>query len=335
MKLVIPMAGFGTRMRPHTWTRPKPLFPLAGKPMLGHILERFSDLPIEEYVFITGWLGDQIEAYVRENYSIPAHFVEQEEMLGQAHALWLAREYLKGPIVLMFVDTLFDEADFSHLDQPDLDGIIYTKKVDDPRRFGVVETDEEGRAINLIEKPDTKENKNVLIGLYYFADAARLSGACEELMERRLKTKGEYYLADAVTLMIEGGAHFYPREVGVWKDTGKPETTLETHRYFLEHGYDNSPEVARPGVSVIPPVFVHPEATVERSVIGPYVSIHRDAQVRDCILRDTVVDEGTEIEGALLEETLLGRWVKVQGSFRSLNLGDTSTESDDHILLYK
>ncbi|MFP4344980.1 MAG: sugar phosphate nucleotidyltransferase [Anaerolineales bacterium] len=325
MKLVIPMAGLGTRMRPHTWSRPKPLLPIAGKPMLGHILERFKDLPIDEYVFIVGYLGDQIQEYVEENYDIPAHFAVQDKMLGQAHALWLAREHLEGPIFMMFVDTLFDGADFSNLDEEGLDGIIYTKKVEDPRRFGVVELNENGRAVNLIEKPDTKENKQVLIGLYYFRDGAWLARASEELMDRRLKTKGEYYIADAITLMIEDGANFYTRTVDVWRDTGKPETTFETHRYILEHGYDNSAEVVLPGVTIIPPVYVHPEATVERSVIGPYVSVHQGAEVRDSILRDTIVDEKAAVEGMLLAESILGRHVELRGSFRRLNLGDNAT----------
>lgn len=326
MKLVIPMAGFGTRMRPHTWTRPKPLLPLAGKPVLGHILDRFCDVPIEEYVFITGWLGDQVETYIHENYALPAHFVEQRELLGQAHALWLAREHLEGPLFMLFVDTLFDDVDFGDLDAKGLDGIIFTKQEPDPRRFGVVETDATGRATRLIEKPESLDNNNVLIGLYYFADGAWLARACEALMERRIQTKGEYYLADTVTLMIEQGANFRTREVGVWQDTGKPETTFLTHRYLLEHGYDNSFEALRPGVSVIPPVYVHPKAVIEDSVIGPYVSIHEGAHVRHCILRDTVVDEGAELESVLLEDSLVGRWAKATGYFRKLNLGDSSTE---------
>ncbi|MCD6344064.1 MAG: nucleotidyltransferase, partial [Anaerolineae bacterium] len=159
-----------------------------------------------------------------------------------------------------------------------------------------------------------------------FRDGAWLARACEELMERRIQTQGEYYLADAITLMIQQGAAFHARAVGVWEDTGKPETTFLTHRYILEHGYDNSVEAVRPGVAVIPPVYVHPQALVERSVIGPYVSIHAGAKVRDSILRDTVVDEGAKLEGLLLERSLVGRWVKLTGRFRKLNVGDSSTE---------
>lgn len=326
MKLVIPMAGFGSRMRPHTWTRPKPLLPVAGKPMLAHILERFRALPIQEYVFISGWLGEQAENYVHETYDLPAHFVKQEEMLGQAHALWLAREHMQGPLFMLFVDTLFDDVDFSNLDAGDADGVIFTKEVEDPRRFGVVETDSSERAQRLVEKPDSVTNKKALIGLYYFRDGAWLARACESLMEKRIQTKGEYYLADAVNLMIKEGANFQVRTVGVWQDTGKPETTFITHRYLLEHGCDNSFDTPRPGVSIIPPVYIHPEAVIETSVIGPHVSVGKGARISNSILRDCIVDEDTKIEAEILEESLIGRWVSLSGKFRKLNIGDSSTE---------
>lgn len=326
MKLVIPMAGFGTRMRPHTWTRPKPLIPLCGQPMLGHILERFRDMPIDEYIFIVGWLGNQIEDYMKETFAIPARFVAQNEMRGQAHAIWLAREHLQGPLFLMFVDTLFDEVNFSNLAEAGDGGVIFTKEEEDPRRFGVVETNAQGYATHLIEKPESLDNKNVLIGLYYFQDGAWLARACEELMARDIQTKGEYYLADAVTLMIQQGARFQVREVGVWQDTGKPETTFITHRYLLEHGCENSFQSPRPGVAILPPVYIHPTAVVERSVIGPHVSIGKGAQVRDSILRNALVDEGAELNGVLLEESMVGRWVKLTGQFRKVNVGDSSEE---------
>jgi glucose-1-phosphate thymidylyltransferase len=310
---------------------------LAGKPILGHILERFRDVPIDEYVFIVGWLGEQIEEYVRTTYDIPAHFVEQPELLGQAHAFWCAREHLEGAVFTLFVDTLFDGVDFSGLGfsssqggalkARDVDGVVFTKEEDDPRRFGVVETDAEGYATRLIEKPESVDNKTVMIGLYYFRDGAWLARACEALMARNIQTKGEYYLSDTVTLMIEQGAKFVTREVDVWQDTGKPETTLQTHQYILEHdGYDNSPETARPAVVIIPPVYVHPDATVERAVIGPYVSLHKDVKVRDSIVRNAIVDEGSEVEAALLEDSIVGRWVEVKGQFRRLNIGDSSVD---------
>ncbi|MCU0521453.1 MAG: sugar phosphate nucleotidyltransferase [Anaerolineae bacterium] len=325
MKLVIPMAGLGTRMRPHTWARPKSLLPLAGRPILEHILERFGVQAIEQYVFVVGWLGEQIRSYVTEHCDVPTAFVTQDKMLGQAHAIWLAREHLVGPLFLMWVDTLFDETDLSDLDDPGLDGMVFTKEVEDPRRFGVVETDDAGRVTKLIEKPDSVENKTVLMGLYYFRDGEWLVRACKELMDRRIKTKGEYYLADAVTLMVQQGANFRTREVGVWMDTGKPETTLETQRYLLEHGHDNSFVAPRPGVAIIPPVFIHQDAIVERSVVGPYVSVEKGAQIRDSVLRDAIVDEDAVLDAVLLQSSLIGRWAKIRGEFRTLNMGDSST----------
>ncbi len=221
-----------------------------------------------------GWLGDQVKDHITATRDIPAHFVEQKQLLGQAHAIWLAREHLQGPLFLTWVDTLFDDTDFSGLDKAGLDGVIYTQEVEDPRRFGVVETDDSGRATRLIEKPAAMDNKNVLIGLYYFRDGAWLARACAELMERQIQTKGEYYLADAITLMIEQGANFTVRPVGVWQDTGKPETTLITHRYLLDNGSDNSYGTPRPGVVIVPPVFIHPTAIVESSVDWP-LCLHR------------------------------------------------------------
>jgi glucose-1-phosphate thymidylyltransferase len=140
-----------------------------------------------------------------------------------------------------------------------------------------------------------------------------------------MKTQGEYYISDTVTLMIEQGAKFRTREVGVWKDTGKPDTTFDTHRYLLEHGHDNSHLAPRPGIVVIPPVFIHPRAIIERSVIGPYVSIGKDAHVRDSVLRDVIVDEGATVSTALLQNSLVGRKVDLRGTFQSLNIGDDST----------
>lgn len=325
MKLVIPMAGLGTRMRPHTWARPKPLLPVAGRPILAHILERFRGLPIEQYVFIVGWLGEQIRSYAEEHCDVPTAFVTQDKMLGQAHAVWLAREHLVGPLFLMWVDTLFYETDLSGLDDPGLDGMVFTKQVDDPRRFGVVEVDADGRVTKLIEKPDSVDNKTVLMGLYYFRDGEALVQACKQLMDRRLKTKGEYYLADAVSLMVEQGANFRTREVGVWQDTGKPETTLDTMRYVLEHGDDNSFAAPRPGVAIIPPVYIDPDAIVERSIVGPYVSIEKEARIRDSVLRDTLVDEGAEIDAMLLKSSIIGRGAQLRGDFRAVNVGDSSS----------
>ncbi len=326
MKVIIPLAGFGKRMRPHTWSKPKPLLSLAGQPMLGHILDRLVDLDVQvdELIFIVGWLGEQIEEYYRASgYPYPARYVEQRELLGQAHAIWLAREFLEGPIIIIFVDTIF-EADLSGLEATGLDGMIYVKEVEDPRRFGVIVVGEDGNVARLVEKPDTFEDRLAVVGVYYVRDAARLLNAVEALMERNVQTKGEYYLADAFNVMIEQGARFGVRQVSVWEDCGTPKDVLKTNRYLLEHGCDNSHD-ARPVESVIvPPVYIAPSARVEHSIIGPYVAIADNSTVLQAILRDSIVDEGAYIDDTMLEHSLVGRDAVVRGRYRVLNVGDSS-----------
>jgi glucose-1-phosphate thymidylyltransferase len=325
MKLVIPMAGFGSRMRPHTWTRPKPLLPLAGKPMLAHVLSVFDDLPIEEYVFIVGWLGDQIRDYVVDNYQVPAHFVEQRELMGQAHALWLAREHMHGPLFTFFVDTLFFGADFGALDRPGLDGVIYTKEIDDPRRFGAVQVDQDGRATRLVEKPSSAENKKVMIGLYYFRDGAALADACEELMRLGRQTKGEYFESDAVNVMIERGLRFETREVERWLDTGKPETTLHANRYLLENGHDNSERVHAVGSVLVPPVHVAPDAVIENSIVGPHVDVGSGAYIQSSIVRNSIVDVNASVEEIFLEGSLIGENARIKGQPSRMNIGNSAS----------
>ncbi|MEA3459319.1 MAG: sugar phosphate nucleotidyltransferase, partial [Chloroflexota bacterium] len=324
VKLVIPMAGFGKRLRPHTYSRPKPLLNVAGKSMLAHILDKFEGLDIEEVVFIVGWLGEQVEEYVRANYDFPARFVEQKELLGQAHALWLAKDYLKGPMFIIFVDTLF-EADLTGLKEEKADAVAFVKEVEDPRRFGVAVVGEGGYVTSFIEKPPTLEHKLAVVGLYYIKNSPLLLECIKELLEKDIKTKGEYYLADAFQLMIDHGARFAVREVDVWEDCGKPETMLKTNRYLLEHGHDNSAKIKALGFLVIPPVNIHPSAKITASVVGPYATIAAGCEVRGSIVRNSIIDEEAVIEDALLEHSLIGRKARIRGSYRRLNVGDTAS----------
>jgi glucose-1-phosphate thymidylyltransferase len=323
MKVIIPLAGFGTRLRPHTYTKPKPMINVAGKPVLGHLLDKLKDLNIEEIVFIVGYLGDQIESYVSANYDFKAHYVEQKELLGQAHALYLAKDLVAGPTIILFVDTLF-EANLSKLQQEQSDGVIYVKEVEDPRRFGVTLVNEQGYITRLIEKPDSMQDNLAVIGLYYVKDAQRLMAAIELLMERNLQTKGEFYLADALQLMIDDGARLRPEEVSVWLDCGQPETVLETNRYLLKHTMDNSAEAASTGSVIIPPVHIHPTAQVKNSIIGPDVTIAANCKIEGSIIRDSIVDEESFIKDTALEESLIGRKVNLVGHYRRLNLGDSA-----------
>lgn len=326
MKVVIPLAGFGTRLRPHTFTKPKPLINVAGKAVLGHLLDKLLTLNVEEYIFIVGYLGDQVEAYVRANYPIKARFVEQTEMLGQAHAIYLAKDHLQGdmPVFVIFVDTLF-EADLSDLSAPGRDALIFVKEVDDPRPFGVVTLDQRGAITRFVEKPATTENKLVVVGLYYFERSLPLLAAIEQLMARKIMTKNEYFLADAMQLMVQDGLQFYTRQVSEWLDCGRADTVLATNRYLLEHGHDNSARANHhPQTIIIPPVHIDPSARISRSVIGPHVTIAANAVIEDCLVRDSIIDESAFCKETLLAQSLVGRNARVEGRFRAVNVGDSS-----------
>ena len=323
MNVIIPLAGFGTRLRPHTYTRPKPLINVAGKPVLGHILDKLKDLNIGEIVFIVGYLGDLVKDYVEANYDFETHYVEQKELLGQAHAIFLARDLVEGPTLILFVDTLF-EANLSRLQQETDDGVIYVKEVEDPRRFGVTLVNEQGVITRLIEKPSSMADNLAVIGLYYVKDIQRLMAAIKSLMDKNIQTKGEFYLADALQLMIDDGAVLRPEPVSVWLDCGKPETVLETNRYLLKHNMDNSAEVSSINSIVIPPVHIHPTVKIKNSIVGPYVTVAANCEIEDSLLRDSIVDEESYIKDAMLDRSLIGRKVDLIGRYRQLNLGDSA-----------
>ncbi len=320
MNLILPTAGMGTRLRPHTFSKPKPLVTVAGKPVLGHVLDDLVALPMEKVVFIVGYLGEQIERYVRAEYDLPAEFVVQHELKGQAHAIHLARGLVRGPTLIVFVDTLV-EADLRKLEHVGADGVLHVKEVDDPRRFGVVQV-EDGRVVRLIEKPASMDNRLAVVGLYYLRDIDWLFAAIQELMERNLQTRGEFWLADALQLMIDQGARMVAEPVAVWEDCGKPETVLQTNRYLLDKGRTHMVPAANS--VIIPPVHIHKGAVIENSVIGPHVSIGGGSVIRNSIIRNSIINGGAEIEDAMLEESLIGENAQVTGDFQRLNVGDSS-----------
>ncbi len=323
MKVIIPLAGFGTRLRPHTYTKPKPLINVAGKPVLGHILDKLQTLDIDEIVFVVGYLGSQVKAFVDSNYDFKVHYVEQQELLGQAHAIYLAKDLVEGPTIILFVDTLF-EAKLDFLTTEMSDGVIYVKEVEDPRRFGVTLVDDNGRITRLIEKPDSMQDNLAIIGLYYVKDAQQLMSAISILLEKKLQTKGEFYLADALQLMIDEGALLRSEPVDVWLDCGKPETVLETNRYLLKHNMDNSDKVASIASIIVPPVHIHPSVIIKNSIIGPYVTVAAKCEIENSIIRDSIVDKESYIKDAMLGESLIGRKVDLIGRYRRLNLGDSA-----------
>ncbi len=320
MKVIILLAGLGTRLRPHTYSKAKGLLMVAGKPVLAHLLDRFQGLEVEEHIFIVGHLREQIEEYVAANYDFPARFVWQREPRGQAHALHLAREYIDSPFVMIFSDTLF-EADLTHLEEVTSDGLVFVKEVDDPRRFGVAIV-RGGRVTQFIEKPEEPVSHLALVGMYYVANWSLFKVCVEELLARGIMTKGEYYIADAFQLMVDRGAELEAVTIDVWQDCGMPEALLATNRYLLEQGAIQEGEAENS--LLLPPVYIAPTATVRNSIVGPHVSVAEESVIVDSIIRDSIIDEGAYIEGAALEGSLVGAHVQLRGRLRRLDVGDSS-----------
>ncbi|HIC88391.1 MAG TPA: nucleotidyltransferase, partial [Anaerolineae bacterium] len=249
----------------------------------------------------------------------------QKELLGQAHALWLAREHVHGPVYIIFVDTIFD-TDLSGIGQMDADGVAFVKEVEDPRRFGIAVVGEDGYITRLVEKPATMEHRLAVIGMYYLKEGGALIDAIKELMARDIRTKGEFYLVDALQIMIDRGARLLPRVVEVWEDCGTPEAVLQTNRYLLEHGEANNGTQARlVNATVVAPSYVAPTAHVENAVVGPYASLADGVRVINAVVCDTIADEGSVIEDVVLVKSLVGRKAHVRSRRLSLNVGDYAT----------
>ncbi len=318
MDIILPVAGYGTRLRPQTWSKPKPLVGVAGKPMLAHVLDRLLPLDPGLLVFVTGPLGEQIEAWARANYDRRMAFVPQPVMRGQTDAILKARDLVREDALTIFPDMVF-EADFSVLDAAQADVVIFTKEVDDPSAFGIA-VKEGDRVVTLVEKPSDPVSNEALAGIYYFKRMPDLYAAIDEQVRRQIMLKGEYFLADAVQLMIDGGAQVATAPITVWEDCGNAEALLSTNRYLLDH----APPATRPrqGAVIVPPSFVADDATIEASVVGPFASVGAGATVRGAVLRDAIVEEGATIVGAVVEHAVVGRRARVTGRPAGLNIGD-------------
>ncbi|HXF85095.1 MAG TPA: sugar phosphate nucleotidyltransferase [Anaerolineales bacterium] len=332
-KVAIPMAGWGTRMRPHTYSKPKPLVSVAGKTTLEHLLDMFKTLPDPantEFVFIVGpFLGEtQIPTFIKQNYPhLKAHYVVQQEMKGQSHALWLAREYLHGPMLMVFSDTLI-ETDFSFLAHETADAVAWVMPVPDPRRFGVAEVDENGWVKRFIEKPKTVENNLVIAGCYYFRKGEDLIAAIEEQFRRNITLKNEYFLADAMTIMIERGAKIRTHITNTWLDTGTIEATLDTNKILLDKLGTHAKNFNGSNVEIISPVAIHETAEISNSIIGPYASIGANCKITNSRITESILEAECEIQDAALTRSLIGRQAKVRGrgdgQLMQLNIGDHS-----------
>ncbi len=319
MKAIIPAAGIGSRLRPHTHTAPKALLHVAGKPILGHILDELLAFGIDEVVVIVGFLGEKIVEYVKSNYEIRASFITQKELNGLGWAIYITREHItEEPILVILGDTIF-ETDLSAVLAGQFDS-IGTKIVDDPKRFGIAETD--GQFITaLVEKPENPKSNQALVGIYYIKSTDLFARCLEELVAKKITTRGEYQLTDALGLMIKHGCKMTTFNVDGWFDCGKPDTLLSTNRYLLSQikSVDE-----RPGNILLPPVFISPSATLENSVVGPNVSVGDDARIVRSIVKDSIISECAEVTDCLLEQSLIGNNSFISGQFKRANLGDSS-----------
>jgi glucose-1-phosphate thymidylyltransferase len=318
---IIPAAGVGSRLRPHTHTIPKPLLSVGGKPILAHILDEVVGLGVPRIVLVVGYRGDQIVDFAQDRYpDCEVIAVQQDKPEGIGQAVYLARDYAEGrPTLIVFGDTVF-ECDLAPIAGLDVDGAIGVRHVEDTSRFGVVRT-EGDRIVDVVEKPDHFVSNQAMVGVNLIRDSAGLFSCLKEMITQGKKTRGEFQLTDAFGMMVERGSHLHAFPVDNWFDCGVTESLLETNRHLLGR---LAPATPRDGVTLIPPVFVADSACVENSVVGPHVSVGENARVRNSVIKDSIVGAGAQLDGCYLHKSLIGDNAVVETGARQLNVGDSS-----------
>ena len=320
MRAIIPAAGFGTRLKPHTYSLPKVLLNVGGKPILGHIIDKLLEEEIVKVTFVVGYLGEKVVDYVHHNYPmLSSSFVTQEIALGLGHAIQTAvPTFDEDEIFIILGDTIFDV---------DLKPVLLkkasalgVKTTDDPSSFGVAVC-ERGKIIRLVEKPKELVSKLALVGLYYITNSKLLAESLQELFDKDIKTRGEYQLTDALQIMIDKGETFSTFQVDGWYDCGKSETLLETNRFILSQ---RSAAKKIDGVVINDPVFISPNAGITNSVIGPFATISENCEISDSIIRNSIIGPGAKIDKVILDDSIIGNNAIVKSNSKKINTGDSS-----------
>lgn len=328
MKIIVPMAGRGSRLRPHTLTVPKPLVPVAGKPIVQRLVEDITKVcgePVDEIAFIIGDFGDQVEkdlVAVAEGLGAKGSIYHQEEALGTAHAILCAKESLQGNVVVAFADTLF-RADFT-LDSS-ADGIIWVNQIDDPSAFGVVKLDENNVITDFVEKPKEFVSDLAIIGIYYFKDGAYLKGELQYLIDNNITDKGEFQLTDALENMKKKGTKFVPGKVDEWLDCGNYKATVYTNQRVLEFIKDEDivcSSLKNEGAKIIEPCFIGKNVVLKNTTVGPHVSIGDNSVIENSTISNTIIQTNTTISNSTLNNSMIGNHVKINNNNQELSIGD-------------
>lgn len=329
MKVIIPVAGFGTRLRPHTLHNPKVLLNVGGKPMIHYIIEQLiKDRIATSIILITGFLGDKIKDYLDNTFDFKFDYVEQAEAKGLGHAVYCAKSVFKNKndeTLIILGDTLFD-VDLKKM-VSGKDSVIGVKVVEDPRRFGVVEKDKDGYITRFVEKPASKEvspSNEAIVGLYYLKNSKSLFGSLEYIMKNNITVKGEFQLTDALENMISKNERMRTFYVNGWLDCGKPETLLETNRYLLNKNKKQKSKNNFPNTKIIEPVFIGKNVKIENSVIGPYTTINDEAYIKNSIISDSILERKAVVENCSLTDSLIGEGASVRRDILKISLGNYS-----------
>lgn len=331
MKIIVPMAGRGSRLRPHTLTVPKPLVPVGGKPIVHRLVQdiaKTSSEKIDEIAFVIGDFGKEVEnelIKVAENLGAKGRIYYQDKALGTAHAVLCAAESLNGSVVVAFADTLF-KADFTM--DSESDGILWVKQIDDPSAFGVVKLNDEGVITDFVEKPETFVSDLAMIGIYYFKEAEKLKVELQYLIDNGIIKGGEYQLPDALRNLTKKGAQFKPGKVSEWLDCGNKKVTVHTNQRVLEFDKDKdliSKDLVSKNSVVVPPCFIGEHVVLENAVVGPHVSLGRGTTVKNSVVTNSIVQKNAMITNSVLQDSMIGNNAKILSHGKVISIGDYTT----------